>query len=304
MATAKLKRRKAAPKDETPEPEVTEKRVLSTRTIDPATVAAAAKHALSGGGGGSTNFLKLSKDKTTIRILPGDPLFIDFRQNMTRIAGRFTTTIDFGTIFNNGELHNRALAEGKLTADDFAKFQQFGDPFVSTMVALKNAGVQLAKGKAFWPQTRAVFNVISRADGQVALWESSKTAFENIMTLFGKLDDEGIFVPGEYPEIFNADDGFDLIITGNGQDGKARRYNSYLPARNASDVGEFEGEPYDLLGQVVRRIGSWDERARQMFASYGTEAALVNITPETWGLGNAIVAAQDPEGDIDKDPEG
>jgi hypothetical protein len=291
-----LKRRKATPKDEAPAEQAAPKRTLSTRAIDPAKVAAQAKAAL-GGGGGGTNFLKLDKDKTTIRILPGDPLFLSFRQNMTRVAGRFNTTLDFEGVFGSPELHQRALAEGKITADDFAKFQQFGDPFTSTMLALKNAGVKLAKGQAFWPQTRAVFSVINRADGKVYLWEASKTAFENIMTHFGKLNDEGVFEPGEYPELFNVEDGFDLVITGNGQDGKARRYTAYTPARQQSGLGEYEGEPYDLLAQVTRRVSTWDDRARQMFASHGALAAVVGITPETWGI-SAVISSDD-----DQDPE-
>jgi hypothetical protein len=294
MAASKLARRKADPEEKVEEPKT---RTLSTRPIDPTAVAAAAKAALGGSGGGGTNFLKMDKDKTTIRILPGDPLFLSFRQNMTRIAGRFNTTLDLGDVFNNGPLHERALAEGKLTADDFAKFQQFGDPFVSTMVALKNAGVKLPKGKAFWPATRAVFNVINRATDEVALWEASKTAFENIMALFGDLNNDGEFEPGEYPELFNAEDGFDIVVTGNGKDGKARRYTSYLPARKASPVGDFTGEPYDLLAQVTRRVADWDTRARQMFASYGSVAATVGITPDSWGL-NAVVGQDD-----DQDPE-
>lgn len=295
--TTKLQRRKATPKDEAaPEKEQAPKRTLSTRAIDPTAVAAAAKAAL-GGGGGNTKYMKLGKDKTTIRILPGDPLFLSFRQNMTKVAGRFNTTIDFESIFNSPELHQRALAEGKITADDFAKFQQFGDPFTSTMLALKNAGMKLAKGQSFWPQTRAVFNVLNRADGGVYLWEASKTAFEAIMARFGKLDEEGAFVPGEYPELFNLKDGFDLVITGNGQDGKARRYTSYDPARNASPVGGVDDEPYDLMAQVVRRVSNWDDRARQMFATYGALASVVGITPATWSI-SAVIGSDD-----DQDPE-
>jgi hypothetical protein len=303
MATSKLHRRKSTSKDgETTAAAEAPKRTLSSRTIDPAAVAAAAKAAL-GGGGGGTNFMKLDKDKTVIRIIPGDPLFVDFRQNMTRVAGRFNTTIDMATVFETPAIHNLALAQGKVNADDFAKYQQFGDPFVSTMVALKNAGVSLPQGKAFWPQTRAVFNVINRADNKVYLWEASKTAFEEIMGHFGKLNDEGEFEPGEYPEMFNAEDGFDIVIIGNGEDGKARRYKSYTPARKSSELGEFDGEPYDLLNQVVRRVSSWDDRARQLFASYAPQAALAGITPETWGLNAVTGAGEDPDGDIDKDPE-
>jgi hypothetical protein len=301
MATSKLARRKASPKDKA-EPE-TPKRTLSTRAIDPAAVVAAARAAL-GGGGGGTNFLKLDKDKSTIRILPGDPLFVSFRQNMTKIAGRFNTTIDMATVFEDPALHAAALAQGKVTADDFAKYQQFGDPFVSTMVALKNAGVKLAQGKSFWPQTRAVFNVVNRADGKVYLWEASKTAFSSIMDHLGKMTDDGEFKPGEYPELFNADDGFDIVIMGNGEDGIARRYTAYTPARKQSEVGDFEGEPYELLSQVVRRVSTWDDRARQMFASYAAAAQLAGITPDTWGLNAVSGAGEDPEGDIDKDPEG
>lgn len=279
-------------------------RTLSTRSIDPAKVAAAAKAAM-GGMGGGTNYMKLNKDMTTLRIVPSDPeLFVDFRQNMTRVAGRFNTTIDMATVFEKPAIHTAALAQGKVDADDFAKYQQFGDPFTSTMVALKNAGVKLAQGKAFWPQSKAVFNVVNRSDSKIYLWECSKTAFEAIMGHFGKLNDGGEFVPGEYPEMFNVEDGFDLIILGNGEDGKARRYTGYTPARKQTPVGDFEGEPYDLLAQVVRRVTSWDDRARQLFASYAPQAQLAGITPETWGLNAVSGAGEDPEGDIDKDPEG
>jgi hypothetical protein len=300
MATSKLARRKAKPADKA---EAAPGRTLTTRAIDPSAVAAAAKAAL-GGSGGGTNFMKLDANSTTIRIYPGDPLFLDFRQNMTRVAGRFNTTIDMATVFENPAIHQAALAQGKVDADDFAKYQQFGDPFTSTMVALKNAGVKLAQGKAFWPQTRAVFNVINRADGKLYLWEASKTAFENIMTHFGKLNDEGEFVPGQYPELFNEEDGFDIVITGNGLDGKQRRYTAYTPARSQSELGEFDGEPYDLLNQVVRRVTSWDDRARQLFASYAPQAVLAGITPDTWGINAVSGAGEDPDGDIDKDPEG
>jgi hypothetical protein len=278
-------------------------RTLSTRAIDPTKVAAQAQAAMTGGGGGGTSFLKLDASSTTLRIYPGDPLFMSYRQNTTRIAGRMNTTVAFDTVFENPEVHQRALEEGKITADDFAKYQKFGDPFISTMIAVKQAGLKLPKGKAFWPQTKVLWNAINRADGQLYLWDSSKTAFEAIMTHFGKLDDNGVFAPGQYPELFNEADGFDIIITGNGKEGLERRYTAFTPAREQSPLGEFDGEPNDLIGQVVRRVSTWDDRARQMFASYGSIAASVNIHPSTWDLDAVSNAGVDPEGDIDKDPE-
>lgn len=309
MAVSKLKKRKttkAEEADATAPVETQERVTLSTRTVDPAAVAAASARALGGGTGIKTNFAKFDKDQTIIRILPGDPLFVAYRQNMTRLAGRFNTSVDLEDVYKNEALHQAALAAGKITSEDFEKFQLFGDPFTSVMVALKNGGVKLPKGQAFWPQTKAVFNIINRADGKLYFWEASKTAFESIMTLFGKLDEEtDEFVPGQYPELFNADDGFDLVVTGNGKDGKARRYLSYLPTRKSTPVGELaEGDaPYDLLDKVVWRVQSWDDRARQMFASYGSVAKVVGITPETWGISAVVGAGVDPEGDIDKDPE-
>lgn len=302
MASA-LKKRQSKASDQAEATEASAPRTLTTRAIDPRAVAAAAKAAL-GGSGGGTNYLKLDAHESVIRVYPGDPLFLNYRQNMTKVAGRYTTTVDMQTVFENPAIHQAALAQGKVTADDYAKYQQYGDPFVSTMVALKNAGVKLGQGKAFWPQTKAVFNVINRADGKLYFWEASKTAFEAIMALFGKIGDDGEFVPGKYPELFNEADGFDIVITGNGADGKARRYTGYNPDREQTPLGDFEGEPYDLLAQVVRKVVGWDERARHMFASHGATASLAGINPSLWGLDAVSGAGEDPDGDIDKDPEG
>jgi hypothetical protein len=286
MAESKLKRRTKKQTEEADEvqPEAP-KRTLSTRSVDPATVAAAAAAAMGGKRKGDTNYLKLNAKDTQIRILPGDPLFVVVRQNMTKTAGRFNTSLDFGSIFDNVELHNAALAQQRITADDFEKFQQFGDPFTGTMMAIRDAEIKLPKGKAFWPGSKVLFNVINREDNKVYLWEASKTAFEAIMTLVGSVDKEtGEFSAGQYPELFDADTGFDIIVTGNGLEGMARRYKAFTPVRESSEVGEFEGEPYSLIEKAALKVQDWDSRARQMFASYGHFAALVGITPEGWGL--------------------
>jgi FtsZ-interacting cell division protein YlmF len=299
-ATTLKRRKKAAPKEEEEAPK---KATLSTRAIDPAKVVAAAQRAL-GGGGGGTNFLKLNADETDIRIYPGEPVFLDFRQNTTRVGGRYNTTMSLDSLFNNPELHNAALEAGKVDAEDFAKFQQFGDPFVSVMMAVKNAGIKLAQGKAFWPATKALMNVIKREDDTIYLWECSKTALESISKLIGTVDDEGVFKPGKYPELLDAEEGFDITVEGNGKDGKARRYTGYIPAREASVVGDFSGEPYDLLAQALRRVATFDDRARQLFGSHGDIAQMVGITPDTWGLATAVIGNEvdDSEETPDEDP--
>lgn len=303
-AKAKTKKEETVEPDETKKEEAQEEsktRTLTSARIDPARVAAMANQAkaYSGGGGPRVPYLKLTGGKNYIRILPPETeeesWVFAVRQNTERQAGRFFTMMELGFVFGNEELHERALKAGKITKLDFERFQQYGDPYVETMKKLKDAEIKLPSGRSFWPTSRYYMNVVNREDGQVYLWEASNKAFQAIQKKIGEINEEGEFVPGEYPELLDPEEGFDLLIEGNGQDGNARRYDDPIPVRASSPIGEVGGERTDFIEVALGKVVSWETRARAVLTHYGEFAQKVGVTAKALGLSSIDASEDDGE---------
>lgn len=276
-------------------------RTLVSVKIDPALVAQQMANAktYSGGGGSGVPYLKLTSGKNLIRILPGavegESFVFPVRQNTERSAGRFFTSLELSFVFGNGALHDRALKAGKLTRLDFERFQQYGDPYIETMKKLKDAEIKLPSGKAFWPQTKYYMNVVNREDNQVYLWEASNKAFQKIKSLIGEINEDGEYVPGEYSDLLDPEEGFDLLIEGNGQDGNARRYTDPQPVRSASPIGEVTGDRVDFIDVALGKVVSWETRARTMLTHYGEFAQKVGVTAQSLGLSSIAKSEDDSD---------
>jgi hypothetical protein len=117
--------------------------------------------------------------------------------------------------------------------------------------------------------------VVDRAETDaVKVWEGGYEQWDHIMELFEMT-----------PTLFNAEDGYDLMIKGNGKNGKARRYKAPIQHPEASPVGfEFEEQLTDLRALLLRAVRPWDEKAAVVLAKFPEEAASVNISAEAWGV--------------------
>lgn len=226
--------------------------------------------------GGSTNFVRLGAHANVLRLLPGDPPFLRLRRHKyQRAGGMWVGALDLGFLTQAPELLEPALQSGKLSNEDVALARQYGDPFTALGNAAKQANLPQAVYNGAWPQTRYFLNVVDRAkDGSVSVWDASKTQFDGITALMQ-----------QYPELFNDEDGFDLLIQGNGLDGIKRRYNPPMAARQASPVG-FDWEPQlvDLVDVAIRGVVGFRDKLADMYARYGDVAVQVGMAQGEWGI--------------------
>jgi hypothetical protein len=228
-------------------------------------------------GGKRNEYLKLGGGQNDIRILPCDPLFALLKKHGYKNAeGRFTSALDYGYLLTLPELASAAVAKGKINGDDIAQAQSIGDPFTALARTAQQLGVDEDLYKQLWPRSRYIWNAVDRTknDEVVRLFESSKQFFDQILDVFKAA-----------PDLFDPEEGRDIGIKGNGQDGMRRRYNPPIASMQVSPVGfEFDELLIDLNDVVVRSIRPWAEKARAMFAKHGDLAAQVGITPDAWGL--------------------
>lgn len=226
--------------------------------------------------GSKTNYTKLNPEDTFLRLLSfatednPSPFRIN-RVHDWKIDGRFQKSMDYGYLLGLPALLTRALDEGKVTNEDIALAKKFGDPFTKLGEKQQSAGQKVDRG--LWPRTRYIFNVVNRdSDGEVAILEIGPQLVKMIGGVLQTFDD-----------LFDAENGRDILIKGNGKAGLQRRYESVSPAKDTSPVG-FEFELIDLDGVMIRSIVPYTEKVDSLFRVHGETAAQFGLNDESFQL--------------------
>jgi hypothetical protein len=227
-------------------------------------------------GGTKTNFTKLNAGDTYLRLLSfaneSDPT--PFRINRVhdwKIDGRFQKSMEFGYLVGMPALLERAIDEGKVSNEDIALYKAHGDPFTKLAEKQQAAGQKVAKG--LWARTRYIMNVVNRdADGEVAILEIGPQLVKMIGGVLQTFDD-----------LFDAENGRDILIKGNNKAGLQRRYESVSPAKDPSPVG-FEYELIDLDAVMLRSIVPYTDKVDALFRVHGELAAQYGLNDESFTI--------------------
>lgn len=227
-------------------------------------------------GGSKTNFTKLNPEDTFLRLLSfaneDDPS--PFRINRVhdwKIDGRFQKSMEYGYLLGLPNLLTRAVDEGKVTNEDIALAKKHGDPFTKLGEKMQASGQKVARG--LWARTRYMMNVVNRdADGEVAILEIGPQLVKMIGGVLQTFDD-----------LFDAENGRDILIKGNGKAGLQRRYESVSPAKDTSPVG-FEYELIDLDAVLIRSIVPYTDKVDALFRVHGELAAQYGLNDESFTL--------------------
>lgn len=238
--------------------------------------------------GSKTPFLKLTGADNRIRILgPKDPnvnpLPFEFHKVHTwRVQGRNYEALDLDFLFGNAALAQAAIAAGKVTQDDFGKWQRFGsDPWNIAGNRIKDLGMGGKDSKApyLFGSAKWVYNVIDRRDGGVYVWTLGKQKQQALEAIYAEAD------------IFNEEEGHDLNVKGNGLDKNDRRYTVSVVIK-PSPAGDFDANAMtDLRGFVLSRVKGWDAKVMALFGAYGPFLQSIGYTPASFGVQASTIAA-------------
>lgn len=264
---------------------------MKTKPVDHAAVATAFdEEEQARGGDQRTTYIKLDANQTVIRLLPSvseeqpAPYRMKRAHRMKNRADRWRNPLHGKFLIGNEVLVERALELNRITSTDVDMYSSFEDPFTKVAVEGKAAGLNKKMWEKGWGDTRFVFNAFRRDNpGVIGILEVSKTMRDNIRAILKV-----------YPELFDPDKGFDLLITGNGMDGKARRYIGAQAARDASPVGfEWESGVVDLDNFLTYKAMPYVEKTWGAFDKFGDVIAQLGLTPVDFGLDpNALEAGE------------
>jgi hypothetical protein len=240
-----------------------------------------------------TRFIKLNANTTTLRLLPSyDPsTALPYRVRESHRYdipdGGFAIAMDYEFLQKDEVTAAAAVAAGRITEADLEMGATYGDPFTKLARVVDDVDMDVEDEEApfdekqqrkylskLWPRKSYLWNAVNRADGNfVAVWEGSKSLREKVVALLG-----------QYPELFDPEEGFDIEIVGNGKEGLARRYDSVLPVRNSSKVGfEYEDQMYDLHALNIRACVPYAEKLTGLFHNHGSLIEVLGLTKEDFG---------------------
>ena len=249
--------------------------------------------------GQRTNYLKLSAGNTAVRLLPSiepaNPLPYRLLRShrMKNRSDRWRNPL-YGKFLINNEVVLQAALEAKLITDaDVDMYSAFEDPFVKIAIEGKAAGLKKNSYSKGWADTRFVFNAFRRDD----------PANVGVLTVSKTMRDQIGAVLKQYPELFDPDNGYDIMITGNGLDGKARRYLGVMAARDPSPVGmEWESKATDLDNFLTYKAMPYIEKVWGAFDKFGTVVAQLGLTAVDFGIDpEALASLEAEEGDEEDD---
>lgn len=226
---------------------------------------------LRGGGGQGTNFLRLNAGETYLRLLPSfdpeDPTPYRVLRKHSFKTDRFYNAVDYGYLLENTALAELAVEQDRISNSDLELALKYGDPF--TKLAERHRAMEIDVPRGAWPQTRYLFNAVNRDnDGEVGVLDLSKTVVNMVAGLLKTFDD-----------LFDPENGRDILIQGNGKDKLQRRYEGVSPAKDTSPVG-FEYKLINLDEVIVRGVMPYEEKVQAMFDKYGNDAAQVGLSED------------------------
>jgi hypothetical protein len=228
------------------------------------------------GGGG--NFLKLNANETIIRLLPnfdapGESPGIRYRSHTWKMGGKLMNALEWAW-FVTTELAERAVELGKTTNAELESADTYGDPF--TILATKFQQFDEDVPNGLWARTSYLFNAIKRGDeDQVGILRLS----QSLVDMIGGLLEE-------FPEVFDpSEDGFDIKIVGNGEEGLRRRYTSVGVVRQPRDVGveNIEEKVKDLGAVVINDLFEYDKKVDALFTMYGDDVTRFGLSASDFG---------------------
>ncbi len=247
--------------------------------------------------GQRTVYLKLTGGNTQVRLLPSNsverplPYRLLRSHRMKNRSDRWRNPLYGKFLINSEEILQAALEAKLITETDVDMYSAFEDPFVKVAIEGKAAGLKKNTYSKGWADTRFVFNAFRRDDPSTV----------GVLTISKTMRDQINAVRKQYPEMFDPDKGYDIMIQGNGQEGKARRYLGVMAARDPSPIGmEWESKLTDLDNFLVYKAMPYIEKVWGAFDKFGSVVAQLGLTPVDFGIDpEALVelAAQDEEDD-------
>lgn len=268
---------------------------LTIAPLDPKAVAAAFESTAQQGSGPKTPYMKFKVGKNRIRILPIQvPLmsgpYLQIRANSVRGAkdkyGR--TMLSYEWIVRDEAILQKLLASGRIKQTDVQLFQAHGDPAIEIAAQAKKQDLETKR--SLWPSNKYLFVVVNRADSGVYVFEAGQKFVDFLRPLVVGTDEE----PAEYPELFNLEDGFDIIVEATGE-GLQRRY-TYSVARQASEV-EAPAELPDLWATVTRYAVPYAQKVAAVFEQEPEVTKALGLKPESFGVSGSVAASDDDDDD-------
>jgi hypothetical protein len=249
--------------------------------------------------GQRTVYLKLDANSTQVRLLPSNnpesplPYRLLRSHRMKNRSDRWRNPL-YGKFLINNEVVLQAALEAQLITDtDVDMYSAFEDPFVKIAIEGKAAGLNKKLYSKGWADTRFIFNAFRRDDPSTV----------GVLTISKTMRDQINVVRKAYPEMFDPDVGYDIMIAGNGEAGKARRYLGVMAAREPSPVGmEWESKLTDLDNHLVYKAMPYIEKVWGAFDKFGSVVATLGLTAVDFGIDPealAALAAEDDEEDDD-----
>lgn len=291
VVAAKAAPARAAVKPAAIPPPAPSTRVLTGRRLDPAAVRAAFAAQSTGN---KLPYMKLTSGRNQIRLLgPKDPAVnpsptLHIRFNKWD-AGKYTAeAIDLDWLFSDADRTAKAIASGRVTQEDFKLWQKYGrDPWTIAGDAVRDVNIDKKRKPYLFPNNRFLFNAINRADGQVYLYGVGKQTYDAFLSIIDDYD------------ILDEENGYDLLVKGNGQDNLQRRY-TITPVPQPSPAGlEDSSQMVDLEAAALRNVVSWETKVRALFKEHGDFLAkYTDLTPESFGVSaDNVPAGEDDASD-------
>lgn len=232
-----------------------------------------------------TPFIKLTSGTSILRLLPSfneEPLPYRVRvgNRYNTPDGYFRIAMDLQFVLDDEFLLDAALTGDLITNKDVEMVMQYGDPFKTLAKAIKDMEFedeeeQKKHLRNVNPRKTYLWNAIDRQEGgqQVAVWESSSDLRNKVIALLKT-----------YPELFDAEAGFDIQIMGNGKEGLARRYTTVLPLRDPSAVGfDYVSQLTDLDAFNTRTIIGYAEKLRVLFQQHADLIEMAELSLSDFG---------------------
>lgn len=239
--------------------------------------------------GSRISYIKLNANKNVLRLLPGEPLYLEFKYHVYVQNSKRTFALDFNWLRNQPKMLEVLTNSGALSQREIAVMKDLGDPFTTLGWSMIEQGEgeakEAVKSMRLLPSVRCLWNAVARQDGGdvVGIFESSNTFRDSLATF----DKQGNLIGGLlslYPNLFDLETGHDININGNSKDGRARRYGPPLPFPQGSKAlrkgGDFS--PLDLYKVAAKKYLSYKQKVVDFWTMYEEQAVSVGMSKNDW----------------------
>lgn len=278
---------------------------LKLRALNPADIASAFKDTERAAGGPKTNYLKFKVGKTKIRIVPvqiagqnGPWLFLRANSLKKKEDKYPRTMLSYEWITNDPLITENILGHSKVTANDIALFNKFGDPAIEVAAKAKKADVKTKR--SLWPQSKYLFVVVNRADNGVYVYEAGQKFVDQLRAWVIGDPTEG--EEADYPNLLDPQKGNDIIVRATGE-GLDRRYTfEVAPATTSLELAEDTELP-DLWAVARRYAVPYAQKATAVFEQESEVAKALGLGPEDFGVAGSSVAFEEDDDEEEDDDD-